>query len=302
VLITALFYYFGWVYAHSFLGYFGVDPSLVGYSTADYVLRTANVVFYPFLDAAFGALVIFGFHRLAIIPVLTNVKSDLSEPLIPYQSRLGPAVDSAVSGVQAWCRQRPGPVGIRRFLTILRVVAIIFAATVLTGATFPEQIGAPLGLLLPLLLIASVILLGYAAHLNSRYPVLLAKTMRSLPIESPRGYTLTLLILGLLAALWTVSLYGDNVGTRRATDMTTQLFAQSGVTIYSTERIALKGPGVDVQPIEPPGKYRYQYTGLRLLAHSSDKFLLLPLGWQHGHDRAFLVRDDNSIRVDIAAW
>ncbi|HEX4102863.1 MAG TPA: hypothetical protein VHY21_20340 [Pseudonocardiaceae bacterium] len=315
VLITAFFYYFGWVETNSFLGYFGVDPSLVGYSTSDYVLRSINVAFHPFIDAAFTALGLFGFHRLVVAPVLMNAKldpppplntatSDEGSPAIPRAAWPGSrwAVGSVVGWAQAWGHWRPRPSDIRRFMGTLQTVAIVLAAAVLTGVLLPEQIGARIGLLLPLLLIISVILFGYVAHLRSRYQDAPAETtpLRSTPPS--RAYTLTLLALGLVAGLWAVSLYGDHVGTRLGAEMVTQLPAQSGIVIYSTERIALHGHGIIVTEITQPGtKYHYQYTGLRLLARSPDKFLLLPSLWQHGQDRVLLLQDNDSIRVDIAA-
>ncbi|MDQ3765510.1 MAG: hypothetical protein M3460_29955 [Actinomycetota bacterium] len=42
-------------------------------------------------------------------------------------------------------------------------------------------------------------------------------------------------------------------------------------------------------------------TGLRLLLHSPDKYLLLPKDWRHGQDSVFLLHNDDTIRVDITA-
>jgi hypothetical protein len=99
-----------------------------------------------------------------------------------------------------------------------------------------------------------------------------------------------------------LSLYADRLGTRLAADTAADLPVQPGVVVYSTERIALSGPGVTVDEIVQPGvKYRFQYTGLRLLGRAPDKFLLLPSRWQRGRDRVLLLRDDNSIRIDIEA-
>jgi hypothetical protein len=176
---------------------------------------------------------------------------------------------------------------------------------VIVGVLFPAQVGVPLGLLLPVLLLACVSLFGYVAYLRSRYPEQFGTTMRVLHADPPfqvqvQVQALFLCSLGLLASLWAVSLYGDQVGTRIATDFATRLPNEPEVVVYSTARIALLGPGVVVTEITQPGtKYHYQYTGLRLLAHSTDKYLLLPMGWKHGRDRLFLVRDDDSVRADF---
>lgn len=315
VLITALFYYFGWVYAHSFFGYFGIEPSLVGYSTADYALRSINVAFRPFIYLTFAALVLFGFHRLVMAPALmratpgllpqsNTATSGMSAPATQRSAwpRPSRAMGSAVGWVRALERWRLGPSGIRWIIRVFRIVAIALALAVFAGMLFPEQFGAPLGLFLPLLLMLSVGLLGYIAHVCSRYAHALAAMTPPWLTPPSRAYTLTLLSLGMLAGLWAVSIYGDHVGTRFATDFAAQLPTQPGVVIYSTERIALNGPGIDVREIaELDTKYHYQYTGLRFLARSPDKFLLVPSRWQHDRDRVLFLRDDNTIRIDILA-
>jgi hypothetical protein len=46
-LLTGLLFYFGWVFTKARAGYFGVDPSVLGFSTQDYLLRSADAVFIP---------------------------------------------------------------------------------------------------------------------------------------------------------------------------------------------------------------------------------------------------------------
>ena len=47
--LTALLYYFGWVRSGALFGYFGVDQAVLGFSTQDYLLRSAGVAFRPAL-------------------------------------------------------------------------------------------------------------------------------------------------------------------------------------------------------------------------------------------------------------
>src|SRR2546423_8248003 len=56
-LVTGLAFYFGWRREQAFAGYFGVDPSTLGYSTSDYVLRSVDALFVPFVVVL---LVLFG--------------------------------------------------------------------------------------------------------------------------------------------------------------------------------------------------------------------------------------------------
>lgn len=267
-LITALLYYFGWVRAQSTLAYFGLDTSLVGYSTADYLLRSINVAFTSFIRVALAALVLLGLHRLL-------VQRALERPAGSWEQRAG-----------------------RWIIAMARMIAATLVTAVIIRMLVPDQIGWPSGLALPLLLVMSVGLLGYVTHVRTTYPDALAVT----PPSHPRARALVLVALGLLGALWAVGLYADQVGTRIATDIVADLPERSAVVVYSVERIAIAGTGMEVSEIAQPGsRYRYQYSGIRLLTRSADKYLLLPVGWQRGRDRVFLVRDDDSIRIDIAA-
>lgn len=313
VVITAFFYYFGWVYAYSFFDYFGIDTSVVSYNTADYVLRSINVAFVPFVYVLFASLALFGLHRLVMVPALkaapdSPLPSDAGSNGVSGRAArrsIQVGLISAVSAtvvdwVQVLGRWRLRSVSTRWIIGVFQGIALVLVVLVFAGVLFPEQFGASLGIFLPLLLMLGVGLLGYVAHVRSTYPEVFA--METLPHRtSPsRAYTSALLVLGFVAALWAMSLYGDNVGTRRAAEIAAQLSARPRVVIYSTERIALKGPGIDVREITQPGtKFHYQYTGLRLLTRSSERFLLLPMGWQRGHDRVFLLSDGDSIRIDI---
>lgn len=269
VLITGLLYYFGWVRTNATLAYFGLDTSMVGFSTTDYLLRSVNVAFTPFILVACIALVLLGLHRLVVQRILNMIATS------------------------------PAPRMAHWIVTGTRVVALSLAAVVIFRMLFPDHVAWPSGLALPLLLIASVGLLGYVAHLRSTHPEKLTTT----PASPTRIQALVLLAIGLLAALWAVSLYAGQVGRQVATDIVADLPGQRpAVVIYSAERIALDGAGVEVAEIAQPGsRYRYQYSGIRLFVRSTDKYLLLPVGWQRGHDRVFIVPDDDSIRVDIAA-
>lgn len=117
-----------------------------------------------------------------------------------------------------------------------------------------------------------------------------------------RAQTLVLCALGLLGMMWAVSLYADQVGTDIASRFARELPDRSPVKIYSTERISIAGTGVKVDEIRQPGnKYHYQYSGIRLFTRSTDDHVLLPMNWRRGIDRVFILRDDDSIRVDVGA-
>ena len=46
-IITALAFYFGWTLTNARASYFGIDASALGFSTQDYLLRSADALFVP---------------------------------------------------------------------------------------------------------------------------------------------------------------------------------------------------------------------------------------------------------------
>ena len=80
-LITALAYYFGYRREEAFAGYFGIDPSTLGFTTNDYVLRSVDALFVPvtvLLLVAFGAVFLHAlagdrFERVELRPVAVVV-------------------------------------------------------------------------------------------------------------------------------------------------------------------------------------------------------------------------------------
>jgi hypothetical protein len=63
-LLTALAYYFGWTFTNARASYFGIDPSTLGFSTQDYILRSADALFVPFAFLVLAALAAVAIHSL----------------------------------------------------------------------------------------------------------------------------------------------------------------------------------------------------------------------------------------------
>src|ERR687891_1139456 len=54
-LVGALVFYFGWTRTRAWWLYFGIDPSVLGFSNQDYVLRSVNALFPALLVVAIAA-------------------------------------------------------------------------------------------------------------------------------------------------------------------------------------------------------------------------------------------------------
>jgi hypothetical protein len=63
-LLTALAYYFGWTLTNARALYFGIDPSALGFSTQDYILRSTDALFVPLAVLVLAALAAVAIHSL----------------------------------------------------------------------------------------------------------------------------------------------------------------------------------------------------------------------------------------------
>jgi hypothetical protein len=73
-LLTALAFYFGWTLTNARARYFAIDPSTLGFSTSDYVLRSVDALYVPVAVLAVAGLVVVGIHSI--------VDSRLADPRV----------------------------------------------------------------------------------------------------------------------------------------------------------------------------------------------------------------------------
>ena len=119
----------------------------------------------------------------------------------------------------------------------------------------------------------------------------------------PRGrfpYSLAVVIAA-VCALWATSLYAHNTGIQAARALVRDLPSRTSVVVYSTERLALSGPGVTVDPLAPGFHYRFEYQGLRLLLDRAGTYYLLPVGWSPRLDITYVLSNTDPIRVELVS-
>src|SRR4051794_15967597 len=61
-IITALAFYFGWTHTQAYLRYFGLDTSLVQYTTTDYVLRSVGASYWPLMALGSSTVIALAIH------------------------------------------------------------------------------------------------------------------------------------------------------------------------------------------------------------------------------------------------
>jgi hypothetical protein len=216
-------------------------------------------------------------------------------------SALPPAVGVALLGL--------GLVSLRRWLLVriadnaanrrrlgliaaaMRAAAVILLGVAAAGIVAQNQVGRPLGMALPLALPLAAGLLVLAGTLRSPTPDRAGSGMWSLLVAA----------LALLGLLWAVALYAQHIGQRVALGVAGSIATRSEVVLYSTERVSIAGTGVAVTALpKEDSKYRFRYTGLRMLIYANDRYFLLPANWQRGRDSVFVIENDD-VRVDVRA-
>ena len=244
-LVVALLYYFGWARTSAEAHALGLDDSLFGYSTQDYVLRSISSMYWPLFIGAVALLT--GLFLHAVITAWLDNDTSLR-------------------------RMRHG----RMLAFGLAFTGFVLLALGIAG----ERVQHPsrfVSLYAPVAITVTIVLLAYAAHLFGRYgpafgDVELTGTTDYL---APLAWSLVIGLL-LLSLFWSVSHYAGVRGVDLAIDAEQAIPRQPSVTIYSARRLYLEPPVTERRLPDSTAAYRYRYTGLKLLFRSEHKYFLRP--------------------------
>jgi hypothetical protein len=265
-VVTALAFFYGWTLTNARSSYFGLDPSTLGFSTSDYLLRSTDALFVPV-----GAVLLVVLAALAAHAAV---------------SRAG-----QITPIRHWLRG--GAVG----------VAVLGAVVATAGvwAVFDALPVRVYYLLPPLLLAGGVTLTHYGlwvwATLAPGPPEAAGRAVRG-PLGWARPIVVMIVLLG---GFWTMSLYAGALGRGRAEELGADVRSLPVVTIYSRQSLAIEVPGVRALRIsEPDSRYRYRYSGLRLLIRSGAKYFLLPQSWTPRSGVTVVLPDTDDLRVEFA--
>ncbi|MFB7288709.1 hypothetical protein [Actinacidiphila glaucinigra] len=99
--------------------------------------------------------------------------------------------------------------------------------------------------------------------------------------------------------LWAATLVAGQLGVQDAQTNARNLLSRTAVVLYSTERISIRGPSVQVVDLGKEVRFRYRYTGLRQLVERGGRFYLLPVGWDRRVDAIYLIQQSDTIRVEL---
>jgi hypothetical protein len=271
-LLVAVLVYMGWAYDSALFGYFHVSPLDLDVGVIEYMLRSLTL-FSPALVIAALALTgimaarTWDLDRAKLASLAGGETTDRILAAVPFRWL-------AATGPDERPRSWRGPlIGAGAAITATAVVLAWTASYVPTGTYLVLVMlgGGPLLLTWPT-----------RAHRRGRSPHALA------------------IILAAVCALWAASLYANHRGVQAAQQLVHDLPARTAVAVYSSQPLALAGPGVTVQHLPAGFEYRYRYVGLRLLTTRAGTYYLLPVGWNQEFQPTYVISGtDPAIRIEL---
>jgi hypothetical protein len=278
---TAVLYFFGWTRTSALFRFFGVDPAILEFDAADYLARAAGPAFVPATGLLVGGALLYALSRVGVLAELYCLRHPVTFKGRSFVVRVPSIALLYIGLITLWCAVRVA-LGLHDYLSIGASIGItepIPAALALAGGSIILAIGLRLTSLRPE---------SGAAHASGR----------AMP---PR---ILLLAVVLVAVFWATAAYSQRAGEDLAAYINENPASYPEVTVYSEESIGLWSASpptrTDVDPQSE--RFRYVYTGLRLLIYANERWLLLT-GERNVNGRLIvaILRDDDRIQVRLSA-
>ena len=264
-LVVALAFWFGWKLTNTRSDYFGIDSSTLGFSTSDYLLRSADAIFVPIaitLLLILLATIIHGLMRHA------STKGRYGKG-VRYGAAIGFALGATLAFFGVWSMFKPLPI---------------------TNNYLVPPVILGLG---PSLMAYTAWTLRHARASNYKI------TDRAVPSWERSAYVIAAM-LALLGIFWAFSLYAAALGLGRAETLAANLSSRPEVTVFSVKSLGINAVGVTASKITmADSAYKFRYSGLRLLVYSGNKYFLVNDEWSHGHGIAIVLHDTSDIRLEF---
>jgi hypothetical protein len=267
-LLVAGLIYMSWAYLNALWGYFHLSPIDLGVGVVEYVLRSLSL-FSPVIILA----------AVAFIAVTAARAWDMD--LAKYAAY----ADKVMARVGSRFPQLASSAAARQLRTSRGVLIAAGMAITLTALVLAWLAGH--------MSISTYLLLG----LLGSGPLILTWPTRG--HRHGRSLYALATVVAAVCTLWAGSLYAHNLGIRAAQNVVRGLPAGTAAAVYSTQRLALSGPGVTVEDLGTAFRYQYQYEGLRLLMARSGIYYLVPVGWTPRLDLTYILDDNDQIRIEL---
>ncbi len=257
-LLTALLFYFGWRRSEAQSRAMGIDVTLFGYSSQDYVLRSISSLYLPLLVLAAGGLLWVRLHRALAVRV----------------ESLGGRGRSRATQTARWAGRLAAA-----------VAAITLAFTVAAGTSDPW---APVDWLagelsdttwvIPLVLVGCVVVGAYSSWLRRALGVPLPDAANPWTRVLAAAMVSVVVVLSLF---WLLEEYAAAVGRGYAQSVVARVPDLPRATVTGPTPLDIDAPGVTEGALSVEGSDEIQFRtqGLRLLARSGTKIILVHDDW-----------------------
>jgi hypothetical protein len=258
-VLTALLVYFGWTRSEVYNRRIGIDESILGMSTREYLLRSVRPVQLLLIVIAAVGLLWLLVDRWLMRRLHTNGQSDR---VLRWLLRLLPA-GLIVLPLAAW------------------LAGFVWAATAFIA--------------FPLCLVAGLLLVLYAFHLRQMLPGAMALPAGREALL--RAFTAIIVGIGLFwAATNYATVEGTELAESFLADVMklpgVVVYSPERLHInapgVNEERLAPE-----------QSRYRYRYLGLRLLEHTGGRYFLISEGWSPRYGVVVMLADDDPVRLEF---
>ena len=271
-LVTALVFYFGWARTNRQALEMGLDDTLFGYSTRDYMLNSMSSMFEPLAVGVVAVLIGLAFHGV----------------LVSWAER-------PREGVEAEKQRTMILRGVTAFFAVAAVLLLVLGA-VGTRDTRPSRF---VSLAAPVSVTLGIVFGGYALHLGRRFLTTAPPPLSTPERESLRLVSASLYIVLLFMSLfWSVSHYAGVKGVDLAVAVENSLADRPDVTLYSGRRLYLQRPIQEFELGQDASSYRFAYTGLKLLFRSGHHYFLRPSDPSASHVNV-VIPESPDLRLEL---
>jgi len=330
---TALLYYFGFQHAFWFFDYFGVNSTMLGLGTGDYLLRAVDVLLIPLTGITVGVLVALAGHRL----LTARIRSRLAAPALACV-----ATPLALTGLLSLIRPTflsphllfapvalgTGTLALAYALHLYRTLATpagrATAAQTGRGAATGTPAGdapttqaqTPGGSATPASEgtagrppVAAGAAAGPAepggpatdpAPPTAQPEAAPAPAVPTSAMTGAAEWAIVLALVG-VSLFWAANDYAAAVGRTRAGEVAAELPGYPSAAVYSEHSLSITAPGVrEVRCHDPEAAYRFRYDGLKLMLQSGDQYVLLTEHWTPQDGVAVVLPRGDSIRLEFS--
>jgi hypothetical protein len=267
-LLTALFFYFGLLYAIAYYRYFGVNYTALALPFQAVLTLSPSTAILPLALLAGTSLIALWLYRMPVNTASVGARWRVTVLL------------AVVS------------------LTGLALVCLAAADALFAARSFPVAILEARGLSLTI----GILLLGYARRLGHNLPAMRRpdRHRQNVPPSVTVAKWGCLAILLAVGLFWSVGSYAIRMGTGGAQGLAANLRCTPNVIAYSAKRLNLHTAGVREETDGgPDGAYGFRYPGLKLVPQAGDQYLLIPADWTPGTRPAILLQRSESIRLEF---